>query len=1085
MSGSNDDSHYLKRELDELVQKDSSIFEFLQDGSLDGIWYWDLESPENEWMSPKFWQALGFDPSEKQHLVSEWQDLIFPEDLEAAVANFHAHCADSSHPYDQVVRYRHQDGSTVWIRCRGIAIRDSNGQPRRMLGAHNDLTVVKRAEIQQRQILESFSKHAPTAVVMLGSDLKFISWSREWIRTWQVDESDLQAKTFLDVFPQAADKWRPILDRCLAGATESNDRDKFDTADGRVEYVRWVVVPWNASDDEVGGVIMFTETITDQVVGAKKMREAEDRFKAFMDQSPLVAWIKDHEFVYRYINTQFEGMFGITKEKIVGTNDYDHFPAEYADQFRVNDLKVLEADDTLKSIEFTINPDGLRQEWLVHKFPVRTAEGNVWIGGTALDLTDRVAAERERRLSDFGLECAGVATFLCDLDGRLVRVNQGVCDLFGHAREELLKLTVYDLDGNLSKERSSGRLATLKTDRKLVYESVIRHEDGHETPVEFELNYFEFEGDQYIYGFVRDIAIRHQLELTQQVFNDELAKRAAEAEEQRLAAMKLARDAEAARKRAELAERRLAVTAARLALPPLEFNQSERRVQLDQFSLNDMMTCGGVIRGLSHEHLDEESYCAGVVDFLYNQFRLENDDSEFALVRIVRTQAYRDMTPEAQDVARSLLPSIEDSSLCQVVLASQGDAEDWSGVDQIGFYDIIPLECEAFLERVPITATVLDYLGMPIGPTVLNHQDILVKGTRIGTFLIPVAEGSPYITNQDELVGEYNVRSAVGFGDRLPDGSAFVVIGFTKTPVSEDAARMISHLAHSVRLGLLPFLSIEDKTLAQVQCVDLLLANHEHIVAEQESRLRETMKELANSNEALMHSNVELQQFAYVASHDLQSPLRGVSLFAQIIQKEYRDKLDERGAKFVDRMVDGTRRMHQLIQDLLAYSRVQSKADRFCQVDMNDVLSDAVSVQGNVEEGVQEWIASSALPVVYGDRVQLSQLFQNLLGNAIKYRSERTPEIRVSAERSGDDWIFSVHDNGIGIAGEHHEKIFEIFGRLHHRDEYPGTGIGLAICHRIVERHGGRIWVESEEGSGSTFHFTIRGTGPANREEDQ
>ena len=147
--------HYLERELYHLVQSDASIFEFLQAGSLDGVWYWDLEDPEHEWMSTKFWETFGHDPSRKKHLASEWQDMIFPEDRELALKNFQAHLADPTHPYDQVVRYRHRDGSTVWVRCRGMAVRDADGTPRRMLGAHTDVTALKKAEAELRVALES------------------------------------------------------------------------------------------------------------------------------------------------------------------------------------------------------------------------------------------------------------------------------------------------------------------------------------------------------------------------------------------------------------------------------------------------------------------------------------------------------------------------------------------------------------------------------------------------------------------------------------------------------------------------------------------------------------------------------------------------------------------------------------------------------------------------------------------------------------------------------------------------------------------------------------------------------------------
>ena len=154
------DGTYLKDELDKLIVSEISIFNFILSGSLDGIWYWDLEHPENEWMSPRFWEVLGYDPAEMKHLASEWQDKIFPEDLQVAVDNFHKHLENPKHHYDQIVRYRHKDGSTVWVRCRGIAIPDGNGKPVRMLGAHNDLTEIMKAKEEIEELNKQLSEQA-------------------------------------------------------------------------------------------------------------------------------------------------------------------------------------------------------------------------------------------------------------------------------------------------------------------------------------------------------------------------------------------------------------------------------------------------------------------------------------------------------------------------------------------------------------------------------------------------------------------------------------------------------------------------------------------------------------------------------------------------------------------------------------------------------------------------------------------------------------------------------------------------------------------------------------------------------------
>ena len=223
----------------------------------------------------------------------------------------------------------------------------------------------------------------------------------------------------------------------------------------------------------------------------------------------------------------------------------------------------------------------------------------------------------------------------------------------------------------------------------------------------------------------------------------------------------------------------------------------------------------------------------------------------------------------------------------------------------------------------------------------------------------------------------------------------------------------------------------------------------------------------------LERSNQELQQFACVASHDLQEPLRMVASYTQLLAKRYKGKLDSDADEFIAYAVDGATRMQALINDLLTYSRVGTKGKDFKPIDCKTVLERTLD---NLKKAVEESRAEltyEPLPTVMADDVQLGQLFQNLIGNAIKFRSEESPHIHISAERNEDKWIFSVGDNGIGIDPEFTERIFIIFQRLHKRRDYPGTGIGLAVCKKIVERHGGRIWVESKPEKGSTFYFTI------------
>lgn len=223
----------------------------------------------------------------------------------------------------------------------------------------------------------------------------------------------------------------------------------------------------------------------------------------------------------------------------------------------------------------------------------------------------------------------------------------------------------------------------------------------------------------------------------------------------------------------------------------------------------------------------------------------------------------------------------------------------------------------------------------------------------------------------------------------------------------------------------------------------------------------------------LKRSNEDLEQFAYVASHDLQEPLRMIRNYLQLLQQRYKTELDPNAHDFIDFALDGSKRMNQLIHDLLAYSRVGTHGKELVVTECDQALEDALAnLTVAIEESKAE-VTRDSLPPVIGDEVQLTQLFQNLIGNAVKFRGEATPKVHVGVQRKGGEWEFTVRDNGIGIAEQDFQRIFVVFQRLHNREKYPGTGIGLSVCKKIVERHGGRIWVESKPGKGTTFHFTI------------
>jgi two-component system, cell cycle sensor histidine kinase and response regulator CckA len=334
---------------------------------------------------------------------------------------------------------------------------------------------------------------------------------------------------------------------------------------------------------------------------------------------------------------------------------------------------------------------------------------------------------------------------------------------------------------------------------------------------------------------------------------------------------------------------------------------------------------------------------------------------------------------------------------------------------------------------------------------------------------LPHRRGMP--TGHAEVIRELVVP--VFRGDRL-----VAILGVGNKPVDYDASDIET-------VSLLADLAwdISERKRAE----EALRASEERHVAELEQRIKERTSDLVVANEQLMNeinereqaesdlqrSNAELQQFAYVASHDLQEPLRMISSYMQLLERRYKNQLDHDADEFIAYAVDGAKRMQGLIIDLLQLSRLGTRERSIGAVDCEEILKQAL---GNLQASIAECCAQvthEPLPTLTADATQLVQLFQNLIGNAVKFRGTETPRIHVSAEPMNGKCLFSVRDNGIGIDPEHSERIFGIFQRLHGRDEYPGTGIGLAICKKIVERHDGQIWVESEPGQGATFFFTI------------
>lgn len=379
---------------------------------------------------------------------------------------------------------------------------------------------------------------------------------------------------------------------------------------------------------------------------------------------------------------------------------------------------------------------------------------------------------------------------------------------------------------------------------------------------------------------------------------------------------------------------------------------------------------------------------------------------------------------------------------------------------------------------------VCDRSGWPIGHVYLLSRD--------GETLVPT--GIWHLDDPDRFAGFKRLteatmfKSGIGVSGRVLESGAPVWIpdakadnNFPRAHAAEgvgiNAAFAFPILVEDSVVGVVEFFSPtvaepDDRLLELAGGVGVQLGR----VIERDRHAREIARraeELSRYATELEHANDELKEFAYIASHDLTEPLRTIAGFVQLLKQRYEGQLDESADEFIGFIVDGTERMQSLIEGLLSYSRTGRSELVPTRVDLNDMVNRAIgSLAASISEADAD-IEIGELPVVGGDPGQLSRLFENLISNAVKFRGEEKPLLKIGAVMKGGAWHLFVSDNGIGIDERHHERIFNVFQRLHGAGEYPGTGIGLSICKKVVERHGGRIWVEETPGGGSTFRFVL------------
>ena len=830
--------------------------------------------------------------------------------------------------------------------------------------------------------------------------------------------------------------------------------------------------------------VAVTHDITEQRKREEALQESKNQIQALIDVLPVAVFVAEADGEIVEWNEAAEEIWGgevVESDSIAEYAEYDGWWADTGEQVAPDEwtlARALRGEEVTDPDEIEIEGfDGERRTVLNHGMPVRDEDGDVSRAVvTLVDITERKEREVELRQTkdrfETVFEQSDDAIFLLDPEAdEVVDVNPAVSNMLGFSREELLSMGPSDLYRD-EIERFRAFLEDVRETGTAWCEDLhCRTEHGRNIPVEVTASTVTLDGRELVLANVRHIEQRkkherYQRELTQ-------------------------------------------ITSA----PDLSFDEKlERLLELgrDRFGLE--------MGGLNHLPSWDSAFKleSGVGPGLNVDEELWTDPSDGCYCRQTVTEEHPVAVADVRDTCWTEDTIYEEFSIASYLgtKVSSGckpygtlwfgstepreqpfSASERSFIDLMGQWVSYEIERrennKSQRELYEITAEVdltieekidhllevgCDRLNLPVGMLTCEQGDAFeiehMNGTHPdldeGTITPPltenycrrVVETGDSISvpdagtagwQDDALYHEFDLQSYAGT-QVIVDGETYGTVCFTDTAPREEFTE--TERAFLDLLG---------------QCVGYELERQQY-----EQELEATIDRLQQSNE-------RLEQFAYAASHDLQEPLRMVTSYLQMLENRYGETFDEDGEEFLQFAVDGADRMREMIDGLLKYSRVESQGEPFEPVELDAVLDDVLEdLQLQIEETVAE-INAEELPRVDADASQLRQVFQNLLDNALTYSGDGPPQIQVSAERRGQEWVVAVEDDGIGIDPDDQERIFSVFDRLHSRDEYQGTGLGLALCQRIIERHGGDIWVTSEPGEGSTFYFTL----PAADEVDE
>lgn len=1059
--------NYLKKELYELIRNDESIFDFIQESSLDGLWYWDLEKPENEWMNARFWTILGYNPSEMPHLSHSWKNIIDPDDLKIALDNFKKHLADPLHPYDQMVRYKHKNGSTVWIQCRGMIIRDKQGNATRMLGAHHDVTELKNAELnyklalhkaeenekllkEKNEEIENFFNCTIDLFCIANTSGKFLRLNKEWENVLGYSILEIENRYFMEfVHPEDIEATQNILNQLNEQSAVPNFINRYRCKNGEYRWIEWKYFPKGEK------IYATARDITERKKYENALAHSHDLLKYIVEHDQSAIAVFDRDLRYIYVSRRYLNDYKVVEKDIIGKYHYNVFP-DLPQKWRDAHQKALEgivsgaeddpyykddciiewtrwecrpwfeADGTIGGIILyteVISERKKLEEDLIHKNmeleaseeEIRAANEELFKIYEALSETNielqkaKENAEESARHLMLLIEHAPEAIFI-QSGFKFTYLNQQALMLFGASnKEQLLDMPVLDRFDPSRHEQVREQINNLfhNTKPRVSLEQTIVRLDGNILFVEISGVPFLHEDKESALVFVRNITER-------KIFEEKLQK-----------------------------------------------------------SYDLLNNLAAHVPGVVYQY---RLYPDGKSAFPYSSpgmFEIYEVTSEE-----VRDDASKVFTRLHPDDINSISAKILESAQNQTLFYSE-------------FRVILPKQglrwrqCEAKPQRLNDGSTlwhgiIVDITDRKNAEEKLKEQQLLFE-----TMFNTITDGV-IITNTHreilhankgiELTFGYKPEEIIGKSTEIlyANNQNFHNTGesvFNENSISSDNIYMTHYKDKSGKVfpGETFGAKLYDSDGAWIGNLAIMRNISERVKYIEELKIaRQKAEESDHLKTAFLHN----------ISHEIRTPMNAIIGFSEFLQNP--NIAHERRIKFTDVIIQSSNQLLSIINDIVNIATIEAgqvKLD-LKEVSLNGTLQllyqqfKLKSIDQNIS---LECIAplSDSESIIIADGTKLIEILSNLIGNAFKFTSKGHVNFGYVVRENILE--FFVQDTGIGIPKEMHNEIFNRFRQVESSmtRRYGGSGLGLSISKAYVELMGGCIWLTSEPDKGSTFFFNI------------